>query len=162
MKRIQLSPDFHLDEFTRSETATRHGISMAIPLGTDLHHNVTRLCVDLLQPMRDALGPTTILSGYRPLPLNRQLGSKDSSRHVLALAADLVVSGLSPFVVCTWYAQSRLPFDQVILEFGQWAHVALAPDGVEPRRQLLTAYRDPRAGVTVYRLGLYDIQELPA
>jgi len=163
MKRIQLSPDFHLDEFTRSETATRHGIPVDIPLGTDLHRNVRCLCVDLLQPMRSALGRAVlILSGYRPTDLNNLVGGAIGSRHILALAADVSVVGLSPLEVCRWYEQSDLPFDQVIHEFGRWTHIGAAPEKEEPRRQLLTAHRDPRSGATVYVRGLHDIQELLA
>lgn len=162
MKREQISPDFYLDEFTRSDIAARHGIPVEIPLGSDLYRNVQRLCGDLLQPMRNALGLTIVTSGYRPLALNRLLGSKDTSRHVLALAADVIVPGVSPLVVCRWFASSKRPFDQVILEFGRWAHVGAAPDGVEPRRELLTAYRDPKTGGTVYVPGIHDPRELLA
>lgn len=40
--------------------------------------------------------PVTINSGYRNLEYNRNIGSKDSSQHVLGTAADIVVEGVSP------------------------------------------------------------------
>ncbi|WP_027366949.1 D-Ala-D-Ala carboxypeptidase family metallohydrolase [Desulfocurvibacter africanus] len=162
MKRVQLSPDFYLDEFTRSETAARNGIVVEIPLSSKLFFNVQRLAVTLLQPMRDALGLTTILSGYRPPDLNRLVRGSFMSRHMDALAADLDVAGASPLEVCRWYEQSGLPFDQVIHEFGCWTHVGAALEGAEPRRELLTAWTDPKNGRTRYTPGIHDIKELLA
>lgn len=40
--------------------------------------------------------PVTINSGYRNLEYNRNIGSKDSSQHVLGTAADIVVEGVNP------------------------------------------------------------------
>ena len=40
--------------------------------------------------------PVRINSGYRNLEYNRNIGSKDTSQHVLGTAADIVVSGVSP------------------------------------------------------------------
>lgn len=40
--------------------------------------------------------PVTINSGYRNLEYNRNIGSKDSSQHVLGTAADIVIEGVSP------------------------------------------------------------------
>ena len=67
MSRIALSPHFYLDEFTVSQTAERFGIGM-IPSEAVINHLRT-LCRELLQPLREALGPVVITSGYRP-PLN--------------------------------------------------------------------------------------------
>ena len=40
---------------------------------------------------------------------------------------------------------SKIPYDQVIFEFGRWIHVSWSPN---PRRQALVAYM--KAGKTVY------------
>ena len=54
---MRLSKNFTLSEFTRSETAARKGIDNVPNKGAieDIH----RLVKKVLQPKRDALGPTT-------------------------------------------------------------------------------------------------------
>ncbi len=160
MSRVQLSRSFFLDEFTRSQTATRYGIAVEIPLGSDLHRNVLRLVNDVLQPVRDWLGPVHITSGYRPRILNSFIGGSDASQHLSALAADFVVSGRAPLEVCGWIRE-HLPFafDQLIHEFGRWVHVSVAAEGATPRNETLTAYRN-KEDKTVYAPGLHSIESL--
>lgn len=45
-----------------------------------------------------------------------------------------------------------LPVKQCILEFGQWVHVSVPPEGVEPQRDYLTARK--LSGRTIYTRGL--------
>jgi hypothetical protein len=67
------------------------------------------------------------------------------------LAADLIVPRFGHAqMVAQAIAQSDLPFDQLILEFGSWVHLGVRID--KPRRQVLTATRD--GGRVVYRTGL--------
>ena len=40
--------------------------------------------------------PVIINSGYRNLEYNRNIGSKDTSQHVLGTAADIVIKDISP------------------------------------------------------------------
>lgn len=54
-----------------------------------------------LQPLRDALGPVVVTSGYRSRSYNRQVGGAPASRHVPtseagAVAADVTCPGHSP------------------------------------------------------------------
>lgn len=44
MSRTQLSDNFYLDEFTRSQTAVRHGIDMSVRQGGVVYFNLRRLC----------------------------------------------------------------------------------------------------------------------
>lgn len=157
MKRHQISRNFYLDEFTRSQTAARHGIDMTVPLDSEVYRNLKHLASNGLQPARDALGPVFISSGYRPLVLNRRIGGSATSAHVPGLAGDISVSGHSPLEVARWFEQSDVPFDQVIHEFGQWVHVGMAAPGVEPRRELLTAVRTDNG--TVYLLGIHSMDD---
>jgi hypothetical protein len=151
--RTQLSGNFYLDEFTRSETAARHGIDNSVGPTEPVFGDTP-----VVQPMRDALGPTHITSGYRSPVLNQLVGGSARSQHMNGEAADLVVTGHLPADVCRWLARSGLPFDQVILEFWQWTHVSIA-FGRPPRGQVLTAYRDAR-GLTRYVGGIHDSPEL--
>lgn len=148
----KLSRNFYLHEFTRSQTAARRGISNDFGLGTQVHNNLERLCSDVLQPLRDALGATHITSGYRSPELNTAIGGSKRSQHCFGCAADIVVNGCTPYEVCEWLAESNLPYDQLIHEFGQWAHISIAAPGDMPRKQTLTAYR--KAGKTQYTYGI--------
>lgn len=156
MKKTQLSQNFYLHEFTRSQAAARHGIDISVPEGSQVFSNLKHLAEDGLQPARDALGAIFISSGYRPKELNRAIGGSATSAHVHGLAADISVVGHTPLEVAQWFEKSDLPFDQVIHEFGQWVHVGFAPLGDEPRRELLTAVRKP--GKTHYVQGIHSVE----
>lgn len=159
MARIQLSKNFFLDEFTLSQEAARRGIAIEIPRGSMLHRNVARLVADVLQPVRDALGPVYVSSGYRPAEINRLVGGSRNSQHMQALAADFVVSGVAPLDVALWIADHLpLAYDQLIHEFAQWTHASVAPEDAAPRGSILTAYRS--GGKTVYATGLRSIKSL--
>lgn len=154
MKKIQLSPNFYLHEFTRSQAAARHGIEIKVPEDSEVFTNLKHLTNDGLQPVRDALGPVFVSSGYRPLLLNKAIGGSATSAHVHGLAGDIAVVGHSPLEVAEWYQASDVQFDQVIHEFGQWVHVGMAAPGEEPRRELLTAVR--KGGKTHYVRGIHS------
>lgn len=109
------------------------------------------LAVDILQPLRDAVGvPVNVTSAYRSPRVNRAVGGARTSQHVLGEAADIVVAGMSPREVCETIIALGLPFDQLIQEFGRWTHVSRGP---RERRQVLTATRN-RAGKVSYLVGL--------
>ena len=62
----------------------------------ELMQNVQLLC-DNLQVLRDYLGkPIRVISGYRSPKYNRRIGGARRSQHMLAKAADIKVSGMSP------------------------------------------------------------------
>ena len=70
---MRLSKNFVLSEITRSNTAKRLGISNE-PTKKHLE-SMQRLVSNLIQPMRNELGPIRITSGYRSPSLNRAIGS---------------------------------------------------------------------------------------
>lgn len=159
MTRIQLAKNFYLDEFTRSQLAERSGIDMRLREDSHVASNLRRLCRDILQPLRDALGPVHITSGWRPRELNRLLNSSDESAHIGGRAADLVVTGYTPLEVARWI-KSHLPhYDQLIHEFGKWVHVAIAIPGGYPRMQALTSMiTNDRHQRTRYVPGLKELE----
>jgi len=150
--RIQLSKNFYMDEFTRSEIATRKGMEIEVLENSPEFHNIRRLCETVLQPIRSELGPVHITSGIRPLWLNRLVGSSDNSQHIPGMAADIVVTGHTPLQVCLWVQAAKLPYDQLIHEFGKWTHVSIHGVSGKGRNQELTA--TVQAGRTVYLPGL--------
>jgi zinc D-Ala-D-Ala carboxypeptidase len=148
---MRLSLNFMLDELLVSQTAARRGLANVPP--PDVVEELRRLCEELLQPLRDALGvPVVVTSGYRSRAVNAAVGGAVNSAHLHGRAADIVVPGMAPVMVCRRIVELALPFDQVIEEFGAWTHVAIAPPGAAPRRQQLTARRSG-TGSTVYTAG---------
>lgn len=144
----KLSEHFSLDELTRSEWAIRNGLSNKPT--TEQVENLRRLCVEVLEPIRAAVGaPLFITSGFRSWSVNRAVGGAMTSAHMDGLAADFVVAGMSVADAGTIVRQAcaTLPVGKLILEYGRWLHVQIDLGG-PPRRQWLQAYR--RDGRTVY------------
>jgi zinc D-Ala-D-Ala carboxypeptidase len=53
--------------------------------------NLRALCINILQPLRDALGtPLKINSGYRCPSLNKTIGVATNSQHMTGQAADVI------------------------------------------------------------------------
>lgn len=149
---MQLSRSFTLAEMTLSETAGRAGLSN-VPPPIAIGH-LAMLCWYVLEPLRQKIGrPILISSGYRSPQVNELVKGSASSLHRIGRAADLVVPGMAPRDVCKTVIDLRLPFTELILEFGEWTHVAVAEVGREPERRVLTARRDAQ-GETVYTKGI--------
>ena len=133
---MKITDHFSLEELTFSETAVRNHLENQ-PATAQLD-NMRLLCVTMLEPIRDAFGAIRVTSCYRALPVNRLVGSKDTSAHVDGRAADIQVATMRPLVLARAIDELDLGFDQLIHEFGAWVHVGIAPAGIAPRRQLLT------------------------
>jgi uncharacterized protein YcbK (DUF882 family) len=121
---MNLSPNFTLEELTRSETAVRNGWDNT-PNEQELE-NLKRLAA-LLQYVKAAVGgkPVMINSGFRSKPVNDAVGSNDRSQHRLGCAADLRVPGMTPRQVVEACIAANVPFDQIILEFDSWTHISI-------------------------------------
>lgn len=155
---MNLSPHFSLEEFLRSETAAR--IGRTLQPEQHIIDNLQILCEEVLEPLREKLGrPITILSGWRPQWLNQMVGGAPTSEHVDGRAADLLVAGMTPLAVCRAIESTAVPFNQVIHEFGQWAHVSVAAIGSQPARKSLTAISE--RGRTVYIAALEPVDTTP-
>lgn len=143
---MNLSEHFTLEEMCRSETGERLGIANKPPAA--VIEELKALCANVLEPLRTGLGPVVILSGYRSQVLNRAIGSKDTSQHVLGQAADLYVPGYSHDKVFSWLA-ANTPFDQIIREFppNGWVHVSYSVS--RQRGNKLLAVRESNR--TVYK-----------
>ena len=147
---MNLSAHFTLAEFLRSGTAARKGIDMSPD--DSVRANLERLANEVLEPIRKAAGcPLQITSGYRPVELNRLIGGTPNSDHIYGRAADVVcpMLELAAFARIARNACSELPVRKVIVEYGEWLHVAIEPLGVVPRREFLVASREH--GETVYK-----------
>lgn len=143
-----LSKNFSLAELTKSQTAERKGIPNTPT--ADHIYNLTALCENILQPIRNEFGSFIVSSGYRSPELCEAIGSKATSQHAKGEAADFEVAGVSNYKLATWI-EENLPFDQLILECFQggnsgWIHCSYIPDG---RKETLTFNRSEG-----YRKGL--------
>lgn len=142
-QNIQLSQNFWLSELVKSSTADRLGIDNW-PTEQYVIDNLTTTATQILQPIRDHFGrPIAPNSGYRSLPLNRALRSKDTSQHVQGQAVDVEVPGVGNYDLAEW-VMNNLDFDQLLLEFyypGQpssgWVHVSYVSSD-KNRKQVLT------------------------
>lgn len=93
------------------------------------------LVVNILQPLRDALGkPVTVNSAYRSPQVNAKVGGVPTSQHSRGEAADIRVAGLDPLELARVIRDLKLPYDQLIRE-PTWVHVSYGP---RHRRELLT------------------------
>ena len=115
----------------------RHGIDNTP--NDETIENLKRLCALVLEPIRDIVHkPVQITSGYRCVALNRMIGSKDSSHHVLGLAADIKVPGVELDTLIKAIIGAGLPYEQVIREFNSWTHISVPNDPKAlPKRQAL-------------------------
>ena len=155
---MNLSPNFHLSEFVKSQEASRRGI--ANKPGEAEIAALRLLCHKVLEPVRAHFGkPVVVSSGYRSPAVNRAIGGARNSQHVTGEAADFEIPGVSNVEVRRWM-EANLNYDQPILEFyipGQpnsgWVHVSYR----QPfRNQELTARRVRKWGrlVTEYVPGI--------
>ena len=139
---MRLSEHFSLEEMTRSQTASRHGI---INKPNDIQlENLKTLAkgMELVRIKLDSL-PIIVSSGFRCEALNDILGSKRTSQHIRGLAADFTCDRYAHVTrVFEVIAESSIPFDQLILEYDAWVHISFPEEGTEPRRQVLVIDRE--------------------
>ena len=149
---MKLSKNFTLSEIIHSNTAKRLGINNA-PNKEHLK-NMQVLIRDLIQPIRDAIGPIRISSGYRNPQLNRAIGGSTKSQHCKGEALDLQYwskGKMSNKEIYDWVVKSGIEFDQMINEFDfAWIHISLKSNG-KNRKQILEAYKDSD-GDTAYKI----------
>lgn len=152
---MQLSKNFTMAEFIKSDTATKLGIDNT-PEGEHLE-NAKALFENVVQKVRDHFGPTVLNSGYRCPELNEAVRGSKTSQHCHGEAADIEVPGVANGDLAQWIVDN-LEFDQVILEFytpGQpssgWVHVSYKADGTNRKKALTAAKVD---GKTVYSNGI--------
>lgn len=139
---MNLSPHLTLEEFTASQTAARQGIDNRLP--PELVANARQHALGVFEPVREIYGrPLIVSSGYRCAELNAAVGGAEDSHHVLALATDLTCPStpLMGFFLGIVSRIDFIPIDELIYEFGAWAHVQSARPGSLPRRRVLMKFR---------------------
>lgn len=144
----RLSRYFTLVRLIHSDTALARGIDNTPR--PDVLPNLRRLARGLDEVRRLLGHPLEISSGYRSPILNAAVGGAPDSQHTQGLAADFVCPGFgTPLEVACAIRDSRIDFDQCILEFGEWIHLSFS---LAPRRRVLTIYTAAEG----YLPGLFD------
>ena len=143
-----LSRHHRLADLIVSDTAVAGGLDNMPPAG--LIANLRRLAA-VLDRVQELLGhPLAITSAYRSPALNALVGGVAGSQHTVGLAADFTCERFGPpITIARAIDASSIDFDQCILEYGRWVHLAFAD---APRRRVLSIY-DPTAG---YQVGIWD------
>lgn len=155
---MKLSPHFTLEEFVYSSTAIALGIDNSLDSGSsdfgkqgklssqDIISNLTTLCEEVLEPLREAVNskehgllptflpwpsheiPIVISSGYRCRELNKAVGGVSDSQHLTGEAADIAMphyigktkltTKQSLLLLKGWYLwmKDNVNYDQLIFE----------------------------------------------
>jgi len=131
---MELSVHFTLEELTHTDHREFDNTPNAQETA-----NLERLAA-FLEEVKTVLGgkPIMVNSAFRSKQVNDAVGSKDSSQHRMACAADLRVPGMTPDEVVKAVIASGIGYDQVIREFDRWTHISVPnTKDMTPRRQAL-------------------------
>jgi len=150
---MNLSDHFSLEEATRSDTATRLGISNQ-PNAQQLEN--MKVAAIGMEKIRELLAsPINVNSWIRLPEVNVAVGGSKVSSHMDGWAIDFTCKGFgTPLEVCKAIEKSNIKFDQMIYEFGDkgWTHISFAP---EMRQQKLTIFRPQNK----YAIGILTQEE---
>jgi zinc D-Ala-D-Ala carboxypeptidase len=154
---MKVSAHFALAEFTRSESAKRHGVSNE-PTPEHLKNLIT-LCEKVLEPIRMKFGPINISSGYRSKMLNHFIGGALKSDHSFGCAADLDQDGTGTTYSNNeifHYIKDNLKFKQLIAEFPKdgklgWVHVSYDPNNLKQDILIATEKVAGRTNYVTYK-----------
>lgn len=124
---MQLSKNFTLEELIHSSTANARGI-YNYPSPKEIE-NLRKLCVTILQPIRDKWGkPIYINSGYRNPQLNRTVKGSQTSQHLTGAAADIDTNNNKALwnLIVSMIKSGEIACGQLIDEKNlAWIHISL-------------------------------------
>tara|TARA_R100001509_G_scaffold164162_1_gene140727 strand:+ start:4585 stop:5082 length:498 start_codon:yes stop_codon:yes gene_type:complete len=149
---MKLTKNFTLQEMIFSATAQRLCIDNSATKEGII--KLRLLCLNLLQPLRNAVGSIRVTSAYRCPALSEAIGSSASSQHCRYEAVDIqhVSRGkMDNLKIYKALIDLDLDYDQCILEFGDssalsdpmfpaWVHLSWKVS--DNRRETLVAYKD--------------------
>lgn len=116
-----ITKNFTIEELTKTGCKANNVPNMEAII------NLTKLCIYVLQPLRDAYKmPIRVNSGYRSPVVNRIVGGVSTSQHLRGMAADITTGTIAGNKrLFALIQELHLPFDQLIDERSyQWIHVS--------------------------------------
>ena len=119
-----VSAHFSIDEVCHSQTAARLGIDNSLPI--ELLPNVKKAALGM-ELVRLALNSNMCIvsSWYRCPELNKAVGSRPNSAHRSGFAIDFTCpTAGKPEQIVRALIKSDVPYQQIILEFDSWVHIA--------------------------------------
>ena len=129
---MNLSKNFTLEEMTHTDTDLPN-----IPTAEEIE-KLRWLAENILQPIRDALGPVKVNSAFRSESVNKAVGGVPNSQHRLAEAADINPLQATFEEAFEWI-RHNINFGQLIIEHkasARWIHVSRPRIG-KPNMQCL-------------------------
>ena len=123
-----LTEHFTLEELTYSYTAKKYNIDNT-PTKMQISE-LTRLCQDILEPIRQKVGkPIIISSGFRCKALNDRIGGAKNSDHMYACAADIKCKGMTVKdlfdIIVDMIKNDEIEVRQLIDEYNySWVHIS--------------------------------------
>lgn len=132
---MKLTNNFTLEEMSHSNTAKAR--NMKNEPNAEQIENLKKLCVRLLQPLRNIYKELFIISsGFRSPEVNKAVGGVANSQHMKGQAADVSVK--EPRKLLTTLLSSGLDFDQAILyQDGRNNFLHLSYNSGKNRKQVL-------------------------
>lgn len=136
-----LSEHFTLEEMTRSHTAAL--LHIANTPDEKATKNLQILCLQVLEPARKAMAePLVITSGYRCSKLNKAVGGKNNSYHLMGMAADIRINDKPRSWVkkLSGILNDQPLTDIVLVEYSKntiWMHVQWS---TRPRHKIIMNY----------------------
>jgi len=134
--KTPISKHFNYEEFEFSQDANELCIDNHIP-SEKIRFSIRLLVLNLLEPLREIVQrPLFLTSGYRCSALNKAIGGKKNSQHLIGEAADLHCEGaLEVLSLAQVVLRHKLPFDQMIL-YESFLHLSFKVSGPQ-RHQIL-------------------------
>lgn len=125
-RNMKLSEHFTLWEFLRSDKATELGLMQKqLNVSDEIVNNLRALCVNVLEPLRLAVGTVIISSGYRCPELNEAINGSKNSQHMKGEAADIIHPMAGGNRLMYKWIRANVIYDQLINEHNYtWIHVS--------------------------------------
>lgn len=130
---MKISNYFTLDEFTKSEKASKLGIIEQYNPPISVVENLKKLAVNVADPIREKFGSWSPTNGYRCAKLNELVGGAKSSRHLTGNAFDetFIKDGKNiSYEVFFWLLENKatVKWTKIIWEKGDvnnpdWLHI---------------------------------------
>lgn len=146
-----LTKNFTLEEMVKSGTATAKKIDNTPT--KEVVENLTELCKQIMQPIREAWGDSIIVSsGYRCPKLNTAVGGSKTSQHMTGAACDFSAKDknkngeLFRLIECM-LKQKKISCRQLIWEYGsktcpRWIHISCQDKQHQYRQNQILYYYD--------------------